>query len=56
MAKPIRSTPTLKGADAVNFVKALLKEEKNPSLARVRTINEAMDKSEYFEQFIVHHS
>jgi len=56
MAKPIRSTPTLKGTDAVNFVRALLKEERNPSPARVRTINEAMGKSEYFEKFMAHHS
>ncbi len=52
MAKPIRSTPTLNGVDAVNFVKSVLKEEKNPSAARVRTIKEAMGKSKYFEQFI----
>ncbi|MBS3107037.1 hypothetical protein J4419_05255 [Candidatus Woesearchaeota archaeon] len=42
MAKPIRATPTLRGADAVNFIKALLKEEERPSKARISLIKEAM--------------
>ncbi|MEE9525918.1 MAG: hypothetical protein V3V78_04920 [Candidatus Woesearchaeota archaeon] len=29
MAKPIRSTPTLRGDEAVNFVKAMIKREKS---------------------------
>ncbi|MBU1975725.1 MAG: hypothetical protein KKG59_04955 [Nanoarchaeota archaeon] len=41
MAKPIRATPTLKGIDAVNFIKDVLKEEKNPSKARIALIKEA---------------
>lgn len=28
MAKPIRATPTLKGIEAVNFIKEVIKEEK----------------------------
>lgn len=41
MAKPIRATPTLKGEDAVNFIRELCKEERNPSKNRVKLINEA---------------
>ena len=43
MAKPIRSTPTLKGEDAINFIKEVHKEEKKPTLARVRLIKEAYE-------------
>lgn len=41
MAKPIRATPTLRGEDAVNFIKDIYKEERNPSRNRVRLIQEA---------------
>ena len=41
MAKPIRATPTLKGIDAVNFIKEVLKEERSPSKARINLIKEA---------------
>ena len=41
MAKPIRATPTLKGIDAINFIKEVLKEGKNPSKARINLIKEA---------------
>lgn len=46
MAKPIEPTPTLKGKDAIRFIENMLKEEKNPSPARVRLIREAM-KTEF---------
>ena len=41
MAKPIRATPTLKGEDAINFIRDILKEEQKPSKARVNLIKEA---------------
>lgn len=41
MAKPIRGTPTLKGNEAINFIKDVLMEEKNPSKARINLIKEA---------------
>ncbi len=41
MAKPIRATPTLKGIEAINFIKDLIKEEKTPSKVRVDLIKEA---------------
>lgn len=52
MAKPIRATPTLRGADAVRFVKTMLREEKNPSKARVRTIKNAMAKYGFYSKFL----
>ncbi len=42
MAKPIRATPTLRGADAVRFVKNMIKEEKNPNPLRIATIKRAL--------------
>ena len=41
MAKPIRATPTLRGEDAQNFMKAVLEEQRNPSKARVKILREA---------------
>ena len=41
MSKPIRATPTLKGDEAVNFIREVLQEEKNPSKARLNLISEA---------------
>ena len=41
MAKPIRATPTLKGNEAINFIKEVLKEEKRPSKVRIDLIKEA---------------
>ncbi len=41
MAKPIRATPTLRGEDAKNFVRAVLQEQRNPSPARIKTLREA---------------
>lgn len=42
MAKPIRATPTLKGQDAVRFVKNMIREEKNPDPRRIATIKRAL--------------
>ena len=42
MAKPIRSTPTLKGQDAIHFVRNMIKEETNPSPNRIATIRRAL--------------
>ena len=41
MAKPIRATPTLKGIDAINFIKEVISEEKRPSKVRINLIKEA---------------
>ena len=41
MAKPIRATPTLRGEDAKSFIRAVLKEQHNPSPERLRTLREA---------------
>ena len=42
MAKPIRSTPTLRGQDAIRFVRNMIKEEKNPNPNRIATIKRAL--------------
>ncbi len=42
MAKPIRATPTLRGEEAKNFIRAVLSEQRNPSPVRVKTLREAM--------------
>ena len=42
MAKPIRATPTLRGEDAVRFIKNMIKEEKNPDPNRIATIKRAL--------------
>ncbi len=41
MAKPIESTPTLKGEDAVRFLRGVFEEQKNPSPERIRILTEA---------------
>lgn len=41
MAKPIRATPTLSGEDCKRFVRAIIKEEKNPSRTRINFIKKA---------------
>ncbi len=43
MAKPIRATPTLRGEDAKNFIRAVLQEQRNPSPERIRTLKEARE-------------
>ena len=42
MAKPIRATPTLRGADAIRFAKAMIEEEKHPNPKRLATIKRAL--------------
>lgn len=42
MAKPIMPTPTLRGKDAVRFVKAMIKEQKNPDPKRIAIIRRAL--------------
>ena len=43
MAKPIRATPTLRGEDAVRFIKNMIKEERNPNPKRIAFIKEALN-------------
>ncbi len=43
MARPIEPTPTLYGKDAIEFLKRMFEEEKNPNPRRVRTIREARE-------------
>ena len=52
MAKPILPTPTLTGADAIRFIKTMIRESKHPSKARVRTIKLALEEFKYFRQFL----
>jgi len=42
MAKPIESTPTLRGKDAVRFIRNMIKEETNPNPKRVAFIKKAL--------------
>lgn len=42
MAKPIRATPTLRGADAVRFINNMIKEETDPDPKRIATIKRAL--------------
>ncbi|MCK5040548.1 MAG: hypothetical protein KAR87_06285 [Candidatus Aenigmarchaeota archaeon] len=41
MAKPIRATPTLRGTEAVNFMKEVLHEQKHPSGNRIALLKQA---------------
>ena len=43
MAKPIRATPTLRGADAVRFVQNMIKEETTPNPKRIAFIKKALN-------------
>lgn len=43
MAKPIEATPTLRGADAVRFIKKMIKEERNPNPKRIAFIKKALN-------------
>ncbi len=42
MAKQIRSTPTLRGKDAIRFIENMIKEEKTPNPVRVNFIEESL--------------
>ncbi|MCK4809087.1 hypothetical protein GQ472_03620 [archaeon] len=41
MAKPIRSTPTLKGKEAIRFIKEVQYEQKHPSKNRISLLKES---------------
>ena len=43
MAKPIRATPTLRGVDAVRFVRNMIREQTNPDPKRVAFIKKALN-------------
>ena len=43
MAKPIRATPTLRGPDAVRFVRNMIKEQTNPNPKRIAFIKKALN-------------
>jgi len=51
VAKPIRATPTLRGEDAIRFVRNMIKESKYPSKARIITIKKALEEFKYFSQY-----
>ena len=42
MAKPIRATPTLRGKDAIRFLRNMIKEENDPDPRRIATIRRAL--------------
>ena len=42
MAKPIRATPTLRGKEAVDFIREVIREQEHPSEARVKLIKAAL--------------
>ena len=42
MAKPIRATPTLRGEDAVRFIRNMIKEERRPNPKRIALIKRAL--------------
>lgn len=35
MARPIEATPTLRGKDAIRFIRNMIKEERNPNPKRI---------------------
>ena len=41
MAKPIEPTPTLKGKEAIRFLREVFEEQRNPSPERVKFLREA---------------
>ena len=41
MAKPIAATPTLRGKDAIRFIKTMLKEERSPTPKRIAFLKKA---------------
>lgn len=42
MAKPIESTPTLRGKDAERFIKNMIKEQTDPDPKRIAIIKRAL--------------
>ena len=41
MARPIESTPTLRGEEAIRFLKEVFEEQKHPSPERIKFLREA---------------
>ena len=41
MAKPIESTPTLRGKEAIRFLREISEEQRNPSQERLRFLKDA---------------
>lgn len=53
MAKPIRATPTLRGQEAENFVKQMIKREKSPISQIDKLLYADINKNrKYFESFL----
>ena len=53
MAKPIRATPTLRGEEAENFVKQMIKRENSPiSNADKVLFADVAKNRKYFESFL----
>ena len=53
MAKPIRATPTLKGSEAKEFVKMMIKREKSPISRIDKALFASVNKKrKYFESFL----
>jgi hypothetical protein len=51
MAKPIRATPTLTGADAINFLNRMKKTENSaPTQADKKMINLIKENEKYFSK------
>ncbi|MBI2666478.1 hypothetical protein HYX13_02605 [Candidatus Woesearchaeota archaeon] len=46
MAKPIEPTPTLKGKEAVQFLQRVFNEQKKPTPARIKLLEDA-DKTKF---------
>lgn len=42
MAKPIRATPTLRGEDAIRFVRNMIQEETAPDPKRIAFVRKAL--------------
>lgn len=43
MARPIKSTPTLRGEDAARFVRNMIKEQNSPNPLRIAAIKRALN-------------
>jgi hypothetical protein len=53
MAKPIRATPTLRGAEAERFVKEMVRKENSPMSNIDKMLYASINrKRKYFESFL----
>jgi hypothetical protein len=50
MAKPIRSTPTLRGEEARDFMRQVIDEQRNPSKERIKLLRDAAQARFNFPQ------